>query len=183
MAVSTDRRQAVVEAALRLVAEEGPRGLTHRGVDRALSLPLGSTANYFSSRADLVGALVDHLEVLDRAVYASLAAAGPVTDRESLVRALVGFADQMCRGALAEATRARMSLVLSGVDVGDGHDRLIGSLTAVLDGVGVGAAEEVARAVADHLDGYALHHLTLDRAWDADGLGRSLLALVARPVS
>lgn len=179
--MSVERQEAIVDAAMRLLADEGPKGLTHRGIDRALSLPLGSTANYYPSRADLLVALVDHLEYLDRQVYAALAAAGPVVDADGLVRALVLFAEAMCRGDLAEATRARMSLVLSGVDVADGHNRLLGSLAMILDSVGVEDAELVAGAVADHLDGFALHQLTLDRPWDPDGLARSLRRLLRRP--
>ena len=51
-------------AALTVLAEQGSRGLTHRAVDQAAELPLGSTSNYYRTRSALLeGALARHIEL------------------------------------------------------------------------------------------------------------------------
>jgi AcrR family transcriptional regulator len=55
------RRSALADAGIRVLAEEGARGLTHRAVDAAAGTPRGTASNYFPSRADLVSALVDRI--------------------------------------------------------------------------------------------------------------------------
>lgn len=59
------RRTAIVDAAIEVLATEGGRGLTHRAIDRRLDLPLGSTANYFSTRTALLRAVTQRLLELD----------------------------------------------------------------------------------------------------------------------
>ena len=44
-----------------MLAAEGMRGLTHRAVDARAGVPVGTASNYFRSRDDLVGALVDRI--------------------------------------------------------------------------------------------------------------------------
>lgn len=57
MARNDDRRRALTDAAIAVLAEEGARGLTHRAVDAAAGVPTGTTSNYFRSRDELVAAL------------------------------------------------------------------------------------------------------------------------------
>ncbi len=66
---STDagaRRRAIAQAALEVLAEQGAHCLTHRGVDRHLGLPAGSTSYYFNTRALLLMAAADALAEADR---------------------------------------------------------------------------------------------------------------------
>ena len=56
-----DRRTAILDGALEVLAEQGMRGLTHRAVDAAAGLPPGSTSYYFRSRAALVTGCVQRL--------------------------------------------------------------------------------------------------------------------------
>jgi len=56
-----DRRAALADAGLDLLAAEGMRGLTHRAVDRAAGTPDGTCSNYFRTRAALVEALAHRL--------------------------------------------------------------------------------------------------------------------------
>jgi DNA-binding transcriptional regulator YbjK len=51
---NTDRPRIIADAAVRLLAEDGSRSLTHRRVDRAAGLPVGTTVHYAPSRADLL---------------------------------------------------------------------------------------------------------------------------------
>jgi DNA-binding transcriptional regulator YbjK len=48
------RRQALVDAAIEVLAEQGARGLTFRAVDAQAAVPAGTSSNYFSSRDDLM---------------------------------------------------------------------------------------------------------------------------------
>lgn len=57
--VRNDARRAVLaDAGIRVLAEEGARGLTHRAVDAAAGTPRGTASNYFPTREHLVAALV-----------------------------------------------------------------------------------------------------------------------------
>lgn len=58
VARNDERRQLLADAGLSLLAQEGARGLTHRGVDRAAGVPVGTTSNYFRTRQALISALV-----------------------------------------------------------------------------------------------------------------------------
>lgn len=75
MPPNPERRAHLADAGLRVLAQHGARGLTHRAVDREARVPPGTTANYFRRRADLLGALGERIferlspsaEVLERA--------------------------------------------------------------------------------------------------------------------
>ncbi|WP_434811039.1 TetR/AcrR family transcriptional regulator [Microbacterium sp. bgisy189] len=80
MAKNDDRRTALADAGLRVLATEGARGLTHRAVDAAADVPKGTASNYFASRDALIDALVTRIgERLtpDPAVHAALAERSP----------------------------------------------------------------------------------------------------------
>ena len=56
-----DRRAAIADAAIAVIARDGVRALTHRALDRELDLPPGSTSYYLRTRRDLLAATVDRL--------------------------------------------------------------------------------------------------------------------------
>lgn len=58
MVRNDERRDALADAGLAVLADEGARGLTHRAVDRRAGVPAGTTSNYFRTRDALVQALV-----------------------------------------------------------------------------------------------------------------------------
>lgn len=60
-----DRRTDILDAALRVLAGDGMRGLTHRAVDGAAGIAQGSTSYYFRSRSALVTGCVERLLELD----------------------------------------------------------------------------------------------------------------------
>jgi len=62
-----DRRTAIADGAIAVLAADGARGLTHRAVDRQLALPDGSTSYYFRTRAALMSCAADRLVALDMA--------------------------------------------------------------------------------------------------------------------
>jgi AcrR family transcriptional regulator len=67
-----DRREAIADAAIAVLASDGSRGLTHRAVDRHLELPAGSTSYYFRTRQALVAAAAERMVALDRADIAAV---------------------------------------------------------------------------------------------------------------
>lgn len=73
-APANERRVRIADAALQLLASEGARGLTHRGVDARLRLPSGSTSYYFRTRSALLLAAAERLLQLDTANLAQLPA-------------------------------------------------------------------------------------------------------------
>ncbi|MEU1981379.1 TetR family transcriptional regulator [Nocardia sp. NPDC019395] len=48
------RRAALLDGAIEVLAREGARGLTQRGVDKEAGVPIGTTSNYFRNRNDLL---------------------------------------------------------------------------------------------------------------------------------
>ncbi|MFE7741530.1 TetR/AcrR family transcriptional regulator [Nocardia sp. NPDC057455] len=67
---SAQRRALIAEAALRVLGEHGPRGLTHRGVDAAAQLPSGSVNYHAPTRQRLLEMACDELFARDMAVAA-----------------------------------------------------------------------------------------------------------------
>ncbi|MFD1832507.1 TetR/AcrR family transcriptional regulator [Streptomyces desertarenae] len=109
------RRAALVDAAIEVLAREGARGLTFRAVDAEAAVPVGTASNYFADRDDLLtqaGARVYERLQPDEATIARQQTAG--RDRETyveLMRELVGRVASFRTGYLAllelrlEATR------------------------------------------------------------------------------
>ncbi|WP_055624128.1 TetR/AcrR family transcriptional regulator [Streptomyces sp. JHA19] len=54
MAGNPERRAALVDASVELLAREGARGLTFRAVDAEAGVPVGTASNYFTDREDLL---------------------------------------------------------------------------------------------------------------------------------
>ncbi|GAA0490864.1 TetR/AcrR family transcriptional regulator [Microbacterium aurantiacum] len=61
MARNDARRASLADAGIRVLAEAGARGLTHRAVDIAAGTPKGTASNYFPRRDDLIAALVTRI--------------------------------------------------------------------------------------------------------------------------
>ncbi|MEV7193155.1 TetR family transcriptional regulator [Streptomyces sp. NPDC093510] len=110
-----DRRAALVDAAIEVLARDGARGLTFRAVDAEAAVPTGTASNYFSNRDDLLtqaGARVYERIAPDEAEVERQRTAKP--DKETyvaLMRDVVGRVSGFRTGYLAllelrlEATR------------------------------------------------------------------------------
>ncbi|MGW6912756.1 TetR/AcrR family transcriptional regulator [Kitasatospora sp. NPDC054939] len=110
-----ERRAALVDAAIEVLAREGARGLTFRAVDTEAAVPAGTASNYFANRDDLLtqaGARVYERLQPDEATITRHRAAD--RDRETyveLMHELVGRVSSFRTGYLAllelrlEATR------------------------------------------------------------------------------
>lgn len=55
------RRAALLDAAVTLLAERGSAALSYRNLDEAAALPVGTAANYFRTRADLLLEVTRHV--------------------------------------------------------------------------------------------------------------------------
>jgi DNA-binding transcriptional regulator YbjK len=60
-----ERIGTIGDAAIEVIAAEGMRGLTHRAVDRAAGLPVGSTSYYARTRAALLELAITRMVELD----------------------------------------------------------------------------------------------------------------------
>jgi DNA-binding transcriptional regulator YbjK len=78
--VNQERRDRLRDAAIEVLAEEGGRGLTHRAVDAAAALPIGTAKNYFPTRQSLLLAAAERCAEL----YLDLARP-PISGRPALV--------------------------------------------------------------------------------------------------
>lgn len=96
-----ERRQRIVDAALRVVGARGIAGLSHRTVAAEADVPLGSTTYHFASLDELlVAALRQANEGFGRQLRESRALAGPGTDSETdLAAALARLMGEWIGGA------------------------------------------------------------------------------------
>jgi DNA-binding transcriptional regulator YbjK len=159
----TGRRADILDGALAVLAGTGMRGLTHRAVDAAAGLAVGSTSYYFRSRDALVAGCVERLlerdladdvpEVEDavrsapdpaRALADVLTAVGvrmATTERtRTLARyelSLAAVRDPALRAVLVrggDTIRRRGAALLAGAGAVD-PDGAAAELAAVLDGL------------------------------------------------
>lgn len=61
MVRNDERRSALADAAIRVLARDGSRGLTHRAIDAEAGVPTGTTSNYFRSREALFTGLFERI--------------------------------------------------------------------------------------------------------------------------
>lgn len=83
-----ERDERLLDAAIEVLAEGGMRSLTHRGVDAAAGLPLGSTSNRFRTRQRLVVGVLERILEREMATWAVVATRVPVTSPDGLATAL-----------------------------------------------------------------------------------------------
>jgi len=105
--VQPDRRAAIADAGIALVARDGMRALTHRAIDRDLGLPAGSTSYYLRTRRALIEALVHRL--VERTVQ-DVDAPMPATVDEAA--ALLGAMTTSMITERATDNRARFALAV-----------------------------------------------------------------------
>ncbi|HEY9374758.1 TetR/AcrR family transcriptional regulator [Streptomyces sp.] len=63
MARNPERRAALLDAAIEVLADEGARGLTFRAVDARAGVPTGTSSNYFTDRDQLLSQVADRIYV------------------------------------------------------------------------------------------------------------------------
>ncbi|GGZ29503.1 TetR/AcrR family transcriptional regulator [Streptomyces poonensis] len=112
----TDRRTALADTAIDVLAETGVRGLTHRAVDRAAHLPPGTTSAYYRTRQALLTALVRRLVALDQAELQEIGEQTPVPRTAGeLVAQIAAFVEQRLTGDGRRRSLARYACALESV--------------------------------------------------------------------
>lgn len=114
-----DRRRAIAQAALELVAEGGSHALTHRRIDRRLGLPEGTTSNYARNRRALVLMVIE--EVAAVAEIREGDPPLPTTVDEAVEQLSAAFETTVARGV---DTRARMALSIDCLEDPELHELL-----------------------------------------------------------
>lgn len=116
MPTPLDRRTALADAAIGVLADAGLRGLTHRAVDRAADLPSGTTSAYFRTRRALLTALVRRLVELDQGELQAMGeAAGVPGSAEELVSAVTALVERRLTGEGRRRSLARYACALESV--------------------------------------------------------------------
>ena len=111
MAIVSNRREVLLDAAIRVLGERGIRALTHRAVDGEAGLAPGSTANYFPAREALLEAIVDRVSVLERQRFDEAAVEVVPLSPVDLGRAIAGWV-QEATGANRALTLARYAVLV-----------------------------------------------------------------------
>ncbi|WP_229832384.1 TetR/AcrR family transcriptional regulator [Streptomyces narbonensis] len=117
MTSGSERREAIADSGIRIIARDGVRALTHRAVDREAGIPQGSTSYHAKTRLALVELIVDALAARSKADAEELAAVlnarfepGNGLDVEELAALLAGLVEALA--SRREDMRARYALLL-----------------------------------------------------------------------
>jgi AcrR family transcriptional regulator len=180
--LGADRRDAIADAAIHLVATRGLRGLTHRAVDAEAGLPPGSTSYYLRTRNALLAACVNRMLARD---VGGITPTG--TDPLDLVVGMtVGLAqnrrdDLVARYELSLES-SRQPELRAAID--EGGRQLRAMLAQLLDNLGVPDPDQAAWPVAAMLDGLLYDRVagtgaTLSPEAFEAAVRRSVAALIA----
>lgn len=100
-----ERRQALIDAAIEVLAKEGARGLTFRAVDAEAAVPPGTASNYFANRDDLFtqvgGRIYERLLPDDATIARSREGVPDQTRYAELMHEVVGRVSAFNSGYLA----------------------------------------------------------------------------------
>lgn len=106
---SAQRRAQIAEAALRVLGEHGPRGLTHRAVDAAARLPAGSVNYHAPTRQRLLDMATEELFAHDiRLATRTFQPSEPGPDAVDPVTELTEVAMHFVTESTAPQTRFRV---------------------------------------------------------------------------
>jgi DNA-binding transcriptional regulator YbjK len=171
------RREAVLRAAIEIVAESGTGAATHRAIAGRAGLPPATPSYFFDSIDDLLVEATRHFTAQQAAAYEALTAElldAPPSEFAARFASALMSSDRTVELAQVEAYlhAARDPAVRPGAaQVMDAFERAtIASLTAV----GVGDPERHARTFMAFVDGFLLQHLANPRPDDEDRLREGL---------
>lgn len=164
----SERRQRLLDEAVRLVSKSGLGSVTHRNVEQAAGAPHGSVTYWFGSREGLISALIDWLcdesERQARAIATPVQqqlAAGHALDIDAIAAALSAWMD-----GTASHQLARMELELQGAREPAHAERMTQAAQvfwdmcgAIAEGLGSEDPSRDGRAMAVMLDGLLLDRL------------------------
>ena len=111
---AAQRRHQLCDAAIALLAEEGPRGLSHLKVDRHAGVPDGTTSFYYRTRAALLQGVADQLVRYDADAFAAAFHDVPEGAGDDLLRMLAGQVLLVRDEPHLSRARARLELIRLG---------------------------------------------------------------------
>ncbi|WP_159944955.1 MULTISPECIES: TetR/AcrR family transcriptional regulator [unclassified Nocardiopsis] len=157
MRQNPERRRALLDAAIDVLAEEGARGLTFRAVDARAGVPRGTASNYFANRAALLLQAGAHVHVRLAPTEEFMTAFLDAAPSREQVR--LGMRDLLRR---VEADRNGYLALLELRLEANRHP---------------GIREELTRTVRDTLEGNVRHHLEGGFPGDRDTVVTLYLAM------
>jgi AcrR family transcriptional regulator len=186
----TNRREHLLDAAIRVLGEGGVRALTHRAVDAEAGLAAGSTANHFSTRDSLFAGIVERFSQRERENFEEVATTICPTSAAELGRSLGEVAKDSV-GRHRALTLCRYALLVESANNPDlrRHMAAAGGRVNVwaanwLRIAGSTRPEQDTHVVGNYLAGLVLHNLAMpDPHFDPTDKIISLLEslLPARP--
>jgi len=111
---AAERRRQLCDAAISLLADEGPRGLSHLKVDRLAGVPDGTTSFYFRTRAALLHGVADQLVRYDAEAFTKTFKDAPNSSGDVIAGMLAGQVLAIRAEPRLSRTRARLELTMSG---------------------------------------------------------------------
>lgn len=168
MPQQSDRRRALTDASITVLARDGAHGLTHRTVDATAQVPVGTTSRYFRTRSALVLGAAE--AILDRhREYAQHLAEVLPQNRAGLIDAL----EQL----IAEAGDSNRELYAARFELGlvatrdpqvqaimnDLRSASVELTQHLLESAGVDSSEGQIDVLASFLTGVLFDRITLDR--------------------
>jgi AcrR family transcriptional regulator len=183
-----NRREQLLDTAIRLIGERGIHGLTHRTLDAAAGLPAGSSSNHFRTRDALLNAVVERFAARERANWEELAARMAPTTPQELAKTLAEYAKEGA-GPHRTLTLARYAILVEAAV----HPSLRAQLASTGARVNAWATNWVRAAGSDdphrhapvimnHVTGLVLHELAIpDPHFDPYPQIETLVTTLIRP--
>jgi DNA-binding transcriptional regulator YbjK len=181
------RRERILDAAIELLGGRGVRAVTHRAVDVAAGLPLGSTSNHFRTSDALLEAVVERFAARERANADDIAAGAAPTTPEELSRVLSAVVVDMT-GPNRTLTLARYALLVEAAQrpalrarLGQAGARVNAWAANWLRTAGSDRPDLHAPILGNYITGLVLHQLAIpDPSFDpADRIHAAVSALLA----
>jgi len=151
------------DAAIALLAEDGPRGLSHLKVDRRAEVPDGTTSFYYRTRAALLHGVADQLVRYDAAAFTETFKDAPNSSGDVIARMLAGQIVSIRQEPQLSRTRARLELTMlarSDPDMAAGFQQMAESFRALVERLVLAMSEgAVDRALLDEQASVVLTYL------------------------
>jgi AcrR family transcriptional regulator len=166
-------RQALIEAAVRVVGDGGLRRLTYREVAREAGVTQGLVTHHFGSRAELIRAALEHASRTSLARSPIEPPPGRLEDLSAGLAQRVAEApgEEAFQFEIALEARRRPDLAPLAIGLYDGYLDATGN---ALEAVGVRGDRDLARLVFAAIDGLAFQQLV---SGEPAGTTRSLAIL------
>ncbi|MFD9482809.1 TetR/AcrR family transcriptional regulator [Streptomyces sp. NPDC059991] len=186
MVRNPERRTALVDAAIEVLAREGARGLTFRAVDAEAKVPPGTASNYFTSRDDLFTQAGRHIHVRMTPDPAEVSEAMRPEPSRELVASLMHW---LLRRIVKERTGylALLELRLEATRRPELREALTGAIRADLDAniafhldAGLPGDADTVRLLYFAMSGLLVEHLTLPGVLGDDTAERLVQMVVDR---